>query len=450
MNRRTLFKAGAAGLALTTLKPYSIVFAQPAPRKVALIGTGWYGKSALLRLLQIDPAEVVAICDVDRKMLAGAAELIATRQANKKQPKTYTDYREMLAKEKLDIVQVSTPDHWHALAAIAAMKAGADVYVEKPISVDVVEGQAMVAAARKYKRVVQVNMQRRSTPHLIEAKEQIVREGKLGKVGLVEMCCYYHMRAGGMHPDKQPPADFDYEMWTGPAPMRPYNDMVHPRGWRGFMEYSNGIIGDMCVHMFDMVRFLLDLGWPKRVSSAGGSFFNAGSTANIPDTQTATFEYDDLTLVWTHRAWGSDPDEKYPYPWGATLYGDKGTLKAGVMGYDYLPQGGTPVHKDVAYEYEKYPEDKTEKDLERHVAQAMRWHWKNLLECIQTRSQPVSNIEQGYISASSCILANMGLKLGRTLAFDPGKGNIPGDEQANVRLARPYRQPWVHPTPDTV
>ena len=137
-------------------------------------------------------------------------------------------------------------------------------------------------------------------------------------------------------------------------------------------------------------------------------------------------------------------------PWGATLYGDKGTLKAGVMGYDFLPQKATPVHKDVAYEYEKYPEDKTEKDLERHVAQPMRWHWKNLLECIQTRSQPVSNIEQGYISASSCILANMALKLGRTLAFDPQKGNIPGDDQANALLARPYRQPWIHPTPENI
>ncbi len=449
MKRRTFLKAGAAGLALTTLKPYSIVFAQPKVRKVGLIGCGWYGKSALLRLLQIDPAEVVAICDVDRRMLAGAAELIATRQASKKQPKTYTDYREMLAQEQFDIVQVSTPDHWHALAAIAAMKAGADIYVEKPISVDIVEGQAMVAAARKYGRVVQVNMQRRSTPHIIDAKEKIIREGKLGKIGLVEMYCYYHMRAGGIRPVKQPPADFDYEMWTGPAPMRPYTDLVHPRSWRGFMEYSNGILGDMCVHMLDMVRFLMDLGWPKRISSAGGSFFNADSTANIPDTQTATFEYDDLTLIWQHRAWGSEPDPKYP--WGATLYGDKGTLKASVMGYDYIPRGGgEAIRKDVAYEYDKYPEDKTEKDLERHVAQAMRWHWKNLLECTQTRSQPVSNIEQGYISASSCILGNMALQLGRTLAFDPQKGNIPGDAEANALLARPYRQPWVHPTPDNV
>jgi len=389
---------------------------------------------------------VVAICDVDRKMLAGAAELIATRQANKKQPKTYTDYREMLAKEKLDIVHIATPDHWHALAAIAAMKAGADIYVEKPISTDVIEGQAMVAAAKKYKRVVQVNMQRRSTPHLIEAKEQIVRQGKLGKVGLVEMCCYYHMRAGGVRPEKQPPADFDYEMWTGPAPMRPYTDMVHPRGWRGFMEYSNGILGDMCVHMFDMVRFLLDLGWPKRISSAGGSYFNAGSTANIPDTQTATFEYDDLTLIWKHRAWGSDPDEKYPYPWGATLYGDKGTLKASVMSYDFIPQGkGEPIHRDCVYEREQFPEDVTEKDIELHAAPATRRHLLDFLAAVEQRTRPVADIEEGHISTASCILANVAMQLGRPLVYDPKTRQVTGDEAASQRLQRAYRAPWKRP-----
>src|SRR5690606_5574306 len=152
--------------------------------------------------------------------------------------------------EDLDIVQVSTPDHWHCLPMIAAVQAGRDVYVEKPISVDVVEGQAMVAAARKYNRVVQVGTQRRSTPHIIEARDRILREGKLGKIGLVEVYCYYHMRARENPPPTDPPEHLDYEMWTGPAPMRPYTSLTHPRRWRAFMEYGNGIMGDMCIHMF--------------------------------------------------------------------------------------------------------------------------------------------------------------------------------------------------------
>ena len=155
--------------------------------------------------------------------------MIAERQKSKKTPKTFGDYREMLKQEQFDIVHVATPDHWHALAMIAAVKAGADVFVEKPISVDVVEGQAMLAAARKYKRVVQVNMERRSTPHLIEAIERVIKPGKLGKVAHAEICCYYHMRAGSNPPDTTPPEYLDYEMWTGPAPMRPYCSLNHPR-----------------------------------------------------------------------------------------------------------------------------------------------------------------------------------------------------------------------------
>jgi predicted dehydrogenase len=319
---------------------------------------------------------------------------------------------------------------------IAAVKAGADVYVEKPISVDVVEAQAMLAAARKYKRVVQVNMQRRSTPHLIEARDRVIKEGRLGKVGYVEICCYYPMRARGNPPDTAPP---EY----------PYNSLVHPRRWRAFMEYSNGIIGDMCVHMLDMVRWMLDLGWPKSISSSGGILVDKDSKANITDTQIATFDFGSLPVVWTHRTWGNatDPD----YPWAAFIYGDKGTLKADVHKYDFIPRGkGEPAHGDALYEYDQFPEDETEKDLERHVASAIRRHWKNFLAAIETRSKPVSDIKEGYITATACILANISCKLGRSLTWDPEKGRVVDDDEANRLLRRPYRRPWVHPEPESV
>ncbi len=276
----------------------------------------------------------------------------------------------------------------------------------------------MLAAARKHKRVVQVGTQRRSTPHLIEARDQIINEGKLGRIGLVEIYCYYHMRARGNPPDTAPPDYLDYEMWTGPAPMRPYNPVVHPRTWRSFMEYGNGIVGDMCVHMFDMVRWMLGLGWPKRIASSGGILVDNGGKANIADTQTATFDYGDLNIVWQHRTWGDAPDPKYP--WGATFYGDKGTLKASVFGYDFIPSGGQgkPIHRDVTYELEQYPEDKTEKDLERHVAPAIRYHMQDFLAAIATRGKPVADIEEGHISTASCILANLAMQLGRTLTWD--------------------------------
>ena len=448
MHRRDFLRQSAAAFALSRI-PYAEQLAETRPR-VGLIGTGWYGKTDLLRLIQVAPVEVVSLCDVDKRMVADAAALVATRQASKKTPRTYTDYREMLKQRDLDIAIIVTPDHWHALPMIEAVKSGLDVWVQKPISVDVVEGQAMVAAARKYKRVVQVGMQRRSTPHLINARDRIIREGKLGTIGLVEIYCYYHMRARENPPDTAPPDHLDYEMWTGPAPLRPYNSLVHPRRWRAFMEYSNGIVGDMCVHMLDMVRWMLDLGMPTNISSAGGILVDKKSKANITDTQTATFDFGNLKVIWTHRSYGQPPDPKYP--WGATFYGDKGTLKASVMSYDFAPtaKGEAPIHEDVTYEFEQFPEDKTEKDLETHVAPAIRGHMKNFLECVASRGRPVADIEEGYISATSCILANLSLQLGRTLHWDHAKGVVRGDEEANRLLARPYRRPWVHPHPLTV
>ena len=450
MNRRQFLTTASTGLALSAARGYGRPFADQKPRRVGLIGSGWYGKADLFRLIQIAPVEVVSLCDVDKRMLADAADMVATRQVSKKKPRTFHDYRDLLKQKELDIVLIATPDHWHALPMIAAVESGVDVYVQKPISVDVIEGQAMLAAARKHQRVVQVGTQRRSTPHLVEAIDRIIKPGKLGKVGLVEIYCYYHMRATENPPDTDPPPYLDYEMWTGPAPMRPYNQLVHPRSWRAFMEYGNGIVGDMCIHMFDMVRWMLDLGWPSRISSSGGILVDKASKANITDTQTATFDYPDLKVIWQHRTWGEAPDPKYE--WGATLYGDKGTLKASVYGYDFTPQGGKgqAMHRDVTYELEQYPEDKTEKDLEQHVAPAIRHHMQNFFAAIDSRGKPVADIEQGYISTTSCILANLSLKLGRTLVWDAHTGRIANDEEANRLLRRPYRAPWTHPAPQRV
>ncbi len=448
MHRRNFIKLSTAGLALCAASGYAADLIGEKKR-VGVIGCGWYGKSDLFRLIQVAPVEVVSLCDVDRNMLAEAAEMTATRQASKKKPRTYTDYREMLKEKDLDIVLVATPDHWHALAMIAAVEAGAEVYVQKPISADIAEGQAMLAAARRHNRVVQVGTQRRSTPHLIEARDQIVKTGKLGTVGLVQICCYYAMRSRENPPDIAPPDYLDYDMWTGPAPMRPYNTLVHPRSWRNFMEYGNGIVGDMAIHMFDTTRWMLDLGWPRSVSSSGGILIDKQSKATDSDTQTAIFDYEKLQVVWQHRSWGEPVDPQYA--WSAILYGDKGTLKVGLMGYDFIPHGGgQPVHRDVTYELEQYPEDKTERDLEKHCAPATRGHMRNFLSCIASRGRPVADIEEGHISTASCILANLSMQLGRSLAWDSATGLIKNDEEANRLLRRPYRAPWIHPEPATV
>ena len=420
-------------------------------KRVGLIGTGWYGKVDLLRLIQVAPVEVVSLCDVDKRMLAEAADIVASRQVSKKKPRTYADYREMLKEKDLDVVLIATPDHWHALPMIAAAEAGADIYVQKPISVDIAEGQAMLAAARKHQRVVQVGTQRRSTPHLFEARE-LIQEGRLGRIGLVETYCYGR-RGTSNPPDTAPPEYLDYEMWTGPAPMRPFTSGIHPRSWRNYMEYGNGTIGDMGIHMVDMVRWMMALGWPKRISSTGGNYFHKEGKPNIPDMQTATFDYGDLQVTWQHRHFGEQPDPKYW--WGANFYGEKGTLKASVFMFDFIPlDGGAPVHREWNDPKAKYPvdsdlfpEDKTEKGIEYHVAPAIRGHMKDLLANIASRGKPVADIQQGYISTTACILANLSLKLDRSLAWDAVAGRIVGDDEVNHLLRRPYRSPWVHPLP---
>jgi len=445
INRRRFLKGATATLALSAIGASALDFINPdKPYRVALIGTGWYGKSDLFRLIQVAPVKVVALCDVDKNMLKDAGEMVRKRQASGVTPRLYTDYRKMLSENELDIVLIGTPDHWHALQTIDALKAGAHVYVQKPISVDVIEGEAMVAAARKYNRVVQVGTQRKSTPHLIEAKKNIVDAGLLGKISHVEMCCYYHMRNNGNPPVQAVPDFFDYEMWTGPAPLRPYDGLPHVRWWRTFMEYGNGIMGDMCVHMFDTVRWMLQLGWPKRITSTGGIYVQKEGKSNITDTQSAIFEYDGLNCVWQHRTWGTPADPKYP--WSFKLYGEKGTLAASTMSYDFIPEGnGNPIHKDVVYEKEKHPEDVTEPAIELNAAPATRLHMLNFLGAIKNGGRPVADIEEGHISTASCILANLSQQTGRSLSYDPQKRIITGDPAATALLQRPYRGPWEHP-----
>jgi predicted dehydrogenase len=451
IHRRTLLKGATASLTLAALHASGmpILFDTAKTYRVGLIGTGWYGKSDLFRLIQVAPVEVIALCDVDKNMLAEAANMVSQRQKSGKKPRLYTDYRKMLAESGLDIVLIGTPDHWHALQTIDALKSGANVYVQKPVSVDVIEGEAMVAAARKYNKVVQVGTQRRSTPHLIDAKKSIVDAGLLGKISHVEMCCYYHMRNNGNPPVQPVPDFFDYEMWTGPAPMRPFDGLPHVRWWRAFMEYGNGIMGDMCVHMLDAVRWMLHLGWPKRISSTGGIYVDKTGKSNITDTQTAIFEYEDLNCVWQHRTWGTPADPEYP--WAYIIYGDKGTLKCSTMKYDFLPAGkGEKIHKDVVYEKEKYPEDLKEPNIELNAAPATRLHMLNFLSAIENNTRPIADIEEAHISTACCILANLSMKTGRPLIYDPATKQVKGDAEATALLERAYRGPWVHPKPGMV
>ncbi len=445
INRRRFLQSASAGLAMSTLGAYGVDLVNRKPRRVGLIGAGWYGKSDLWRLVQVAPVEIVALCDPDRQMLAGAVAIAQQRQKSGQAPRTYADYRQMLKQEHFDLVLVGSPDHWHALHAIAAMEAGADVYLQKPMSVDVLEGEAILATARRLGRVVQIGTQRKSTPHLVEAKQRVVDAGLLGRIAHVELCCYYPMRANGNPPVTPVPEFLDYDLWTGPAPLRPYDGIPHKRWWRTFMEYGNGIVGDMCVHMLDTAQWMLGLGWPRRVSSTGGIYVQREGKSNITDTQTAVFEFEGLNAVWQHRTWGSPPDPDYP--WALFLYGEKGVLKASTRRAEFIPldKKAKPIVFECVYEREQYPEDVTEKDIELNAAPATRRHLLDFLAAVDARGRPVADVGLGHISTASCILANVAMQVGRPLHYDPAKREVTGDREATQLLARAYRAPWRRP-----
>ncbi|WP_168566125.1 Gfo/Idh/MocA family protein [Crateriforma spongiae] len=447
--RRREFLASTAAALLAAVQSSAYAAAGDTPIRAGLIGSGWYGKTDLFHLIQVAPVEVVGICDVDSKMAEEAAQLVSQRHPSGKVPPTYGKHEDLLSKHKPDVVLIGTPDHWHCLPMIDACRAGADVYVQKPISWDVAEGQAMVAAARKYNRTVQVGLQRRSTPHLLQARDRFIRSGKLGKIAYVDV----HAYGGGPRdfPATQaPPENLDWDRYVGPAPWRDYNPGIHPRRWRACGEFSNGKTGDLCVHFLDVVRYFLDLGMPKTIAATGGRYMlPPDSNVNLHDTQNALFDFGDVQVTWNQRNWGTNPEPDYS--WGATLYGDKGTLKLSVRSYDFIPKGrGQAEHGDWVDESEQYPEDQQHKETEMFAAPATRRHMQDFVEARREGRRPVADIAEGHASTACCLLANLSMRLGRSLAWDADAGRVIDDDEANQQLARPYRGDWEHPTAQDV
>ncbi len=449
MNRRSFVSSLAVATAAVATKPRLLGAETAARPRVGLIGCGWYGGVNLESLMRNAAVEVVSLCDPNRHALDTMLQGVASLQSAV--PRTFADFREMLASGRHDIVIVATPDHWHALPAIAAMQAGADVLLEKPISVDVLEGEALVAAARKYGRVVQVNTQRRSTKCLAEARDKYLRSGRLGPIGLVEVYSYLPGRPADVFPDGPVPAHLDFNLWTGPAPLLPFKPVMESKTWRLFQEFGNGQIGDLGVHFFDCVRWMLGLGWPESIQSTGGIYVDRGATSNITDTQRSVFRYPHVDVSWEHRTWGDSPipPRHWTDQWGARFIGKQGTLNITLLGYEFTPAGGGP-REGVHMMSRTGNLENLDFNQNGPLTDIQKWHVLDFLHARETRGRPVADVEEGHISTASCILANLALELGRPLRYDPQTRTVPGDPEATARLARPYRAPWVHPDPRTV
>jgi predicted dehydrogenase len=441
-NRRDFIKSSVAtGFAASTLRAVPLVRPQGRKYKTALVGTGWWGMNILREAMAAGQSDVVALSDVDENQLSLAAAEV--EKLSGAQPRRYKDYREMLPKEKPEIVIVGTPDHWHALVMIAAVEAGAHVYVEKPISHTVREGRAMLNAAREANRVVQVGTHRRISPHNVSGRE-FIRSGKLGQVGMVRCFVNY----GGSGPEKpeanaEPPKGLDWEMWCGPAPLRPFNKKIHTRGFRQFLDYANGTLGDWGIHWLDQILWVTGEKYPRKVFSTGGrpilgAAVNSGGmqTSDSPDHQVATYEFESLTVSWEHRRFGGNNAEKtHPQQAvGCYFYGTNGTLHMGWLdGWTFYPANpkGEMIHVDAKL---NQPDNQNIKEL-----------WADFLDAIKTNRRPVSDIEDVYYSTNCALLGMLSYKLGRSITWDGAKEVVAGDAEANKLLGRKYRKPWDYP-----
>lgn len=363
--------------------------------------------------------------------------------------KAYPDFRKLLDDKDLQAVVVSTPDHWHALMTIMACGAGKDVYVEKPMTLFHAEGQWMTRAARKYNRVVQVGTQQRSGRHYGKAR-QLLRDGAIGKVHSVRQQSARNIMPGfGSPPPGAAPADFNYDMWLGPAPERPYTPHRGIYHFRWFWDYSGGQMTNLAAHSLDIMYWVLGPKGPKAVVSFGGRYALTDD-GETPDTQDALFDFGGWTATWSHR----EASRGAPRP-GSTLefFGTKGSLSVDRSGFEIFadpkvnpanaiprfqgqPAGGPRVT-------EAKPEPWTQAMKEPGSSpEQFDLHVRNFLDCIKARQRPVADVEDGHRVATACHLANISLRTGRKLAWDPEKETITGDQEAARMLVRPYRKPW--------
>jgi predicted dehydrogenase len=443
VSRRTVLGAGAAAL---TAASYGRVLGANERVGLGFIGFGLIGKRHVLDFRELPDVNMVGVAEVHRGRCDEAAALMGS------QARKYADFRKLLEDRDVDAVVVSTPDHWHALATMMACAAGKDVYVEKPLSLFVREGQWMLDVARRHRRVVQVGTQQRSGPHYQKARE-LVRSGRIGQVVEVRMWSYRNVLPGFGNPaDGDAPAELDYDFWLGPAPLRAYNPNRSLYHFRWFWDYSGGQMTNLGQHSLDIVHWFLDPGAP-RVVTCGGGRFALKDNGETPDVQEACFEYKDLLATWSHR----ECSRGQPPLHGLEFCGTKGSLNISRRGFvlstdpvvapaSAIPQFGGP-HPVGGPSRTGEPDRRETRTvaLEDHSGDEFdqfRRHARNFIDCVRSRNEPISGLEDGHRVATACHLANLSLRLGRPLRWDAASQQVIDDPEACTHLERPYRAPW--------
>ena len=421
LTRRSFLKQTAAAGAVTaaaSVGPWLRAADSPGDKIVlGIMGVNGRGSDLAKGFSALSGVEVAAVCDVDTRAAEKAAKLLGNQQP--RAPKTMKDFRRILDDRNIDALVIAAPDHWHAPATILACAAGKHVYVEKPASHNAREGELMVAAARKHKRVVQLGTQRRTWPGVVEGVQK-VHAGVLGRV-LFSRGWYNNTRASIGHGKAAPAPDWlDWELWQGPAPERPFRDNFVHYNWHWFWHWGTGECGNNGIHSLDICRWGLGVNYPTRVTSGGGKYRH-DDDQETPDTHSITFDFAGKSLVWEGRSWHPRGFEGSQF--GIAFYGEKGTMIIDGGGYKVFDFKGAEIDKGNGPAGDKE-------------------HLQNFLDCIRSGKRPNAEIEEGYKSTLLCHLGNIAWRTGRSLHIDPANGHILGDAEAQALWGREYRPGW--------
>jgi predicted dehydrogenase len=387
---------------------------------VAVAGVRGRGRGLAGEFNSLPGVRLVALCDVDANVLQQQVKRFRDDNIN---VRGYDDHRQMLEDKSIDVLVIATPDHWHVPMAAAAILAGKDVYVEKPMSHTIAEGRFLVNLARKHGKMVQHGTQARSCEGITEGIEYL-RSGKLGKVRMAKAINCQLRGPIGRVPDSETPPGVNYDLWLGPAPKRPFNRNRFHYNWHWFWDYGTGDTGNDGIHQIDIARWGLGVEMPKAVSCSGGQLFY-DDDHQTPDTQVATFEYDEAYLMFEMRLW--TPYKLEGHDNGDVFYADGGTISIGREGWQVTFKNGKKGPGGPRGEYA---------------------HARNFIEAVRSRktNDLHAGPEVGHCSAALCHMANIAMRVGRRLRFDAGNDRFIDDAEANTYLTKEYRKGYELPT----
>jgi predicted dehydrogenase len=428
MNRKEFIQKSLMGSVAISTSPF-LIRNQGALLSTVLIGSGWWGTNIIREAIKSGKIKVAAICDVDDAQLTKCKEEI-DKLCNDR-PKIYKDFRECLNKEKPQIAIVATPDHWHALIAIEAMKSGAHVFLDKPISHTILEGAAILKTARDTQRICIVDFHRRYSPHNVSGM-QFLKSGKAGTIKEVKAFVQYG--GGPMKREEQPPVPqgLDWDMYCGPAALVTYNKGMHPRGWRQYTNFANGLVGDWGPHWFDQILWWTEEPAPKKIFSLITAN-DRESYADAPTTQTVTYQFESFNCTWDHSLFNPHNERKTENV-GVYFYGTEGVFHMGWQkGWTFFPNDSK---KEILHEDPK---------LNLPDQQNIDLVWQDFLKSIQSGQLPHADIAKGRQATNMALLGMLSAKVGRSIEWDDKNNKILNDPEANKLLKRNYRGEWKYP-----